>query len=1355
MRIRRLVFIFVLPLLLLGIVAGLFHELTAQSSSVHDTAVTTANDAALAKIDPALLTSDHNRAPATAVPVIIHLKGQVRWEGLVENVLVRPFTGPNGEQTAVAHVPMRNLIKLASQDAVLRVATAVSPIQPPEPPPFEDAPNVDWNERLALMRSQPFNTRSIPAERRAPDGWMDIGDVHHARDAWNAGYTGQGVKVLVNDSGIDFCHPDLIGTWAEVDDVGSPYDGWPQMFDSYSMYLYALDQHFGQTNIPDGLADYADTSITCALGSCVYQPIGAGSTHTYTLPATSQSGTYHIGSHPDKTLQNIYGERVAVLVADENTANDYDTVYVDLDNDYDFTDETPANKEMPIACLDNYDSVAAAAGADGYNDLSGGLVYFIADGTNPIPASAWLWGGLTPGNGNLVAFSMIDSAEPVGSHGQWVASSVAAQGVIDGENGNYPTWKPDGVGLVYGVSREAKLINNGNTHLTPFVEDAFLFAALGIDGVAGTVDDSQIINNSWGNTAVFNDGWDSESRLIDWLGMLNPALSLVFSTGNSGPGYGTDIGPSPAAALKVGASTLFGSTAHFDSITSTEQILWSDVIPFSSRGPGAQGVVGVDVTATGAVGTMAWPLNSVGDGWQAWGAWLGTSRSTPIASGVLALIYDAFQQANGRWPTAVEAREMLAAGAEDQHYDPFSQGAGMVNAFASAAIAAGDAGFYVSPSQLAFGDFRGETAPGFANVVRAGESATAVFTLTNPTASNLTLNATSSQLRRTETVSFTFTTADISEEDANSLDPASRHFPDYLIPISDVVPVTADLMEVNLIFPFDQFDPDGNINNSNEQRWLLQVINWTDVNNDGNLWEDNVSDPNGVVNQGEIDLYEYMRFGYDERRTTNLQVRVQQPFARMTDGLFLDLRHRTARTSVPTTTMQIELVFYEQADWPWLAVPSGSLQVPAGGQAVLPVTMNVPATAVPGAYSGFLQISGGGQQSQVPLVVNVAASLNEMEAPLVLGGQPAADTLYDNGRVRGHFDWGGDRTSGDWRFFFAEAENLSPAATMILSNTWQDTLPAQTDIDTFVYSPTPDGFSSEHPAFYGPYSLDYLASSELTYINNGKWAFQTSTSGPADMVMSPLADGLNLILEHNVLFGGDAFTVPFTQTVGTAVLDPAPIVIQACGDAGSVPLTLRTNVALPELQGVAFGLAQPQTVANQAIGQDEYANPSSASFSQTLTLTNTGRLEVNLRGQPGNDLDLYLLFDADENGDFDWNDEILAQSTGLFADEFIVVDLPEAGDYLMAVFGADVPNPPTTFDLTVLNVAGDEIELTAVPSNPIPVGETSLTLNWNKTAVLGETWQGVLYLGPTSAPTALKADVRLVGCGLYLPTIFK
>ena len=58
----------------------------------------------------------------------------------------------------------------------------------------------------------------------------------------------------------------------------------------------------------------------------------------------SKSGVYHIGYHPDENLATyFYGRPVAMLLTDEFQAGVYDTVYVDLDDDKDFTDERPAS----------------------------------------------------------------------------------------------------------------------------------------------------------------------------------------------------------------------------------------------------------------------------------------------------------------------------------------------------------------------------------------------------------------------------------------------------------------------------------------------------------------------------------------------------------------------------------------------------------------------------------------------------------------------------------------------------------------------------------------------------------------------------------------------------------------------------------------------------------------------------------------------------------------------------------------------------------------------------------------------------------------------------------------------------
>ena len=224
--------------------------------------------------------------------------------------IVRPYIDSNGHQAIVGETTEANLIRLQNLPTVHQVKRLDHANQvtiPSDPdlayPPLSSA---ELEKRLDALQNQPRNLRSIPPKPTFSDqrGWWDAETGHNFRAAWANGYTGTGVQAMINDSGVDFCHPDLIGTWAIDNNPASPHLGYPLMFDSYSMYLYALDVAEGSTHVADGEADYADTSTVCSLGNCSYQPIGATSSYSYTLPATSISGNYRIGTHPDATFGN-------------------------------------------------------------------------------------------------------------------------------------------------------------------------------------------------------------------------------------------------------------------------------------------------------------------------------------------------------------------------------------------------------------------------------------------------------------------------------------------------------------------------------------------------------------------------------------------------------------------------------------------------------------------------------------------------------------------------------------------------------------------------------------------------------------------------------------------------------------------------------------------------------------------------------------------------------------------------------------------------------------------------------------------------------------------------------------------
>src|SRR5262249_25040617 len=146
---------------------------------------------------------------------------------------------------------------------------------------------------------------------------------------------------------------------------------------------------------------------------------------------------------------------------------------------------------------------------DGYSDISGGVVYYIADGRHWPQMMDWYWdptnlAGLpVPDPGSIVAFMGDDPLGLGGAegHGTLTASNIVGQGVIDGNPAALgapdarPTWKPAGVGgMVQGGGKNVKLIGIGDIYVNfeASTEDAWNFALFGVDGRGDTNDGALI-----------------------------------------------------------------------------------------------------------------------------------------------------------------------------------------------------------------------------------------------------------------------------------------------------------------------------------------------------------------------------------------------------------------------------------------------------------------------------------------------------------------------------------------------------------------------------------------------------------------------------------------------------------------------------------------------------------------------------------------------------------------------------------------------------------------------------------------------------------------------------------------------
>jgi hypothetical protein len=1283
-----------------------------------------------------------------------------------------------------------NLVKLASVAGVI----SVGPIdlkQSGKPLGIPD-PEVAARPSLSSLQSF-FNTlrlQEVPyADAPAPLGsnFEDLKDLaaldantHDFAEAWNAGVTGTGITVGVLDGGTDFGHPDLIGTWKSWPDplggTGSRdagWGGWPMAFDPFGTLQWLA----APSQIDDGLSWYTWTEtisdstqnaqdkkkgllrVSFDTRTGPSRNFGAPTgfnTHSYTFPEDwSLSGTVKMGSHPDDHLLQLFTERPAFIVVDPNTAGVYDTVYVDLDNDEQFADEKPVTKASPASYRD--------MNGDGYTDISGGLLYYISDGATSVPGGLTSFTGVAgspkPPSGDLLAWTG-DYDPAIGGHGTLTASNVVGQGVINGKapcfadlasvagaepcpgGGKYP-------GAVIGGAPDARLAPFGDIYFSFEFSTQLGYFLSNLRGV-------NVTSNSYGSSDVDNDGYDAASQeadVIHWA-LSGGRTTPLFSTGNGAPGFGTTAPPSPSIGISVGASTQFGGTG-WDSIRDISQVTDDDVMVWSNRGPGATGSTGVDVVADGAFSAGDLTLNAVLSGNNAWETWGGTSRSAPVAVGATALIYDAWTDVNGEVIPAgfaVTAKEILKSSAEDLGYDSWLQGAGSVDA-AMAVEVATNGGASVSPDQWRVGDYRGDEWDVFAHIIAPGGADSQLFNIDGAGFYDIS----DRYLTQSGSESFSFTTSKVNKESAYNF-----NAPDYLIDISDEVAAhpEADLMVVRANFPLAQYDLGLNYTANNEFRML--TYNWTDINGDGNLWTD--ADHDGAVDHNtlgtssnidgfidinfaasEMDKGEYERFMYHRPGANTLQSFVRNPNDRMADGLFIGLQHPIRTAAMQTTTLDFQIDFYENADWSWITTP-------ASASGSFTADVDVPEDTPYGMYEGAIVLTDADEDIVVPVVITVAPTLEadiDGNLPSVsFGGSDVAadqaDLLYNNGSVFGATDWTWRAESGDWRFFYFDVDAEVPDGTLFLANTeWDDDAPS-TDIDTLIFGPSedPEGQVLCGNCLFGaPYVLDTVGGSPNTNVGAGVWTFNTATGGAQDLVAAPAQAGLHAIALHQVLFDGGQFDTPFLTSVGTATLDPSSVVMDSPADAGTFDVTFKSTVDLDGLAADAFGLSQPEVFV-EATQQDDPNDPSSASIKHDVAISHASTATFTVDVGP-DDVDLFVVYDANSDGVFT-NAEIVASSTGgAGSDEFIELVRPADGDYQVWAQGWQVAGTPD-ITLGIDVVQGNDMTISGLPAGAIPAGtEVTLTVNFSKTMVVGETYFGELLLGPTVAPSALRVPIEI------------
>jgi hypothetical protein len=369
-----------------------------------------------------------------------------------------------------------------------------------------------------------------------------------------------------------------------------------------------------------------------------------------------------------------------------------------------------------------------------------------------------------------------------------------------------------------------------------------------------------------------------------------------------------------------------------------------------------------------------------------------------------------------------------------------------------------------------------------------------------------------------------------------------------------------------------------------------------------------------------------------------------------------------------------------------------------------------------------------------------------LTTPMQFGGEDVAnaqaDLPYNNGSVFDGTDWTWRPESGDWRFFFFDLAKAPPAGTQFLADTtWKDDAPF-TDLDTLIMGRSANSyqlFGGTTP-FGAPYIINTIGKSQNTNTGGGVWKFNTASGGAHEVVTARAQEGLQSLVQHQVGWTGDKFDVPFSTKLGSATVNPSSVTQSTAADTGSFDVTFKSSVDLDGLTAEAFGLSQP-VVTQEPVKQDDPNDPATASVKRNLTVSHASRLSVSTQ-LAGNDIDLFLLRDANNDGQFTAG-EIVASSTSGGGNEAVNVVRPPDGNYQIWVHGFSVSGTPSA-TLTVTPVQGNDLAVTGVPAGAVPAG-TSVTLHvtYNKAMTAGQSYLGELLLGPKSAPSAFTVPIQI------------
>ena len=1138
---------------------------------------------------------------------------------------------------------------------------------------------------------EPYDTTPLDMGENQPNS-VRSGEIHGATEAWDRGYSGEGIIVAVADTGIDFAHPDLDGTQARIQD-GNEHDGWPMMFDHNSMYYWLVNgEAYPQRN-----TWYADTSTLDydndsdgVLDNSGYVISG--------LP-NSTSGIYHLGEHPDSTLRSQMGGDVPIIVIDSVSNGAYDTVIPDINRNGNFSDDEWMVKGNETAGLDE--------DGDEIRDVSAGLLYWISDGVNGVPYGEIYSGrhgysNRIAGAGNLTLF-MLDS----GNHGTLCASAVAAQAQVND-------------GAVLGMAPNATIASIGNHYSGGHSLDGWRWIAEGNDGDPSTWDDQPHIGSfSFGYSGVDDSGADSYSLYLDWLTRIyNNQTHYAVAIGNGGHGYGTVKVPGAAQGIfSVGA------------FSSRSNMLWGQSAPWNNRGPNIVGRMDPDIVAVGWSATGDIPLNTRNNGNSATTTWGGTSLATPIAAGLMAVVEEAWIETKGDFPKSQEFRDFVLATADDRGYDPFVQGGGWFNASRATATLDGENGTWsVTPSQWMTGTFQGEHRDANINVIYPGESQVVPLELTNhgDTPLDFVISPIRHEALAHEVGQWLSIGNGSSGGENNTWDGYQGNRPDLLIPIhvnntSYQLPAQTNLVRGRAVIEYAAFD--GDLDRSSNERIELTLYRWSDDDGDG-IWVGDEDNDSMVDEVDWTESSEFDAYGTWYHHGPQAEFRVGLPFENMEDGLFLGVSRKDSSSSgLENVSIEWDWTAFGPVSDDWISPRSTGEGGPPPFWTIFPnstttynFTVNVPLDAEPGLYQHGLVISSFGHsmwssplhQWTLPVITNVpyTAPVDIIARPL--DGNVSNQTLYSESWISGAQRWSWRAESGDWRIMTVDwPEALDTGGTAIIDVDWDDN--PYTDIDVLWMSQTPHGYFEEDPVAYGNSTFYIEERSINNHRGSGRHDWGTYTGESREVFAVPVSPGIHQMALHTAHHGVTTNDNPLNISIGYVAAERSAfhkVVTDWSESSGIEDVHLVSTVPIPLQSIESYGWTQPINFDNETAYQDDSGDKMSSSWWYNFSVQNATELSITMDAYEEADLDLYLFRDNDEDGIFESNEEV-SRSWSATSSESIEVDGPEDGNYSIAVHGWSV-SKSVQFWIDVEIIAGTALTVT----NATSLNQSQIISQW-------------------------------------------